>query len=290
MFFKKKYFNKSKPPIKKVTKKWEPTIDLSNIEKKKSVNVEQVNKTIPEKNPGGVNSKDFLNEFNKLTKNHRAFDIWRDFIIMFACAISNPLDKEHFDAREERYLSIIHKYNKDEQQIFPKLAALTTLALDQNAEQDFLGKMYMDLGLGNNDKGQFFTPYNLCQLMADIVTDDVTDNIQEKVKKQGYISIADDCCGAGATLIAGIHSVKKKLEKLNPPLNFQNYLLVVGQDVDETVALMCYIQISLLGIAGYIKVGNSITEPMRSNDDKSNYWYTPTFFSDIWMLRRIINE
>lgn len=34
MFFKKKSFNKPKPPVKKVTKKWEqwePTIDLSNI-------------------------------------------------------------------------------------------------------------------------------------------------------------------------------------------------------------------------------------------------------------------
>lgn len=29
MFFKKKSFNKPKPPVKKVTKKWEPTIDLS---------------------------------------------------------------------------------------------------------------------------------------------------------------------------------------------------------------------------------------------------------------------
>ena len=37
MFFKKKSFNKPKPPVKKVTKKWEPTIDLSNIDKKKAV-------------------------------------------------------------------------------------------------------------------------------------------------------------------------------------------------------------------------------------------------------------
>lgn len=36
MFFKKKSFNKPKPPVKKVTKKWEPTIDLSNIDKKKT--------------------------------------------------------------------------------------------------------------------------------------------------------------------------------------------------------------------------------------------------------------
>ena len=38
MFFKKKSFNKPKPPVKNVTKKWEPTIDLSNIDKRKRLN------------------------------------------------------------------------------------------------------------------------------------------------------------------------------------------------------------------------------------------------------------
>lgn len=41
MFFKKKSFNKPKPPVKKVTKKWEPTIDLSNIDKRKMVEPKQ---------------------------------------------------------------------------------------------------------------------------------------------------------------------------------------------------------------------------------------------------------
>lgn len=101
-----------------------------------------------------------------------------------------------------------------------------------------------------------------------------------------YISIADECCGAGATLIAAINTIKRKMEKATPSMNFQRYLLVVGQDIDETVALMCYIQISLLGVAGYIRVGNSIIDPMITDDDKSKYWYTPMYFSDIWAIRR----
>lgn len=270
-------FNKPKPPVKKVTKKWEPTIDLSNIEKKKTVEPRQKVETF---------SKDFLSEFNKLTRVHRPFDVWRDFVIMFACAISNPLDKFHYKDREERYLSIIHKYSKDEQMIFPKLAAYTTMALEDNPEQDFLGKMYMDLGLGNSLAGQFFTPYSVCRLMADVVTNDLDKNLKDKLEKQGYISIADECCGAGATLIATINTIKRKMEKAIPLMNFQRHLLVVGQDIDETVALMCYIQISLLGVAGYIKVGNSITDPITTDDDKSKYWYTPMYFSDIWMVRR----
>lgn len=286
MFFKKKSFNKPKPPVKKVTKKWEPTIDLSNIDKKKTVEPKQKVEIKTEKMPAETYSKDFLNEFNKLTRTHRPFDVWRDFVIMFSCAISNPLDKFHYKDREERYLSIIHRYGKDEQMIFPKLAAYTTMALDANPEQDFLGKMFMDLGLGNSSVGQFFTPYSVCQLMADVVTSDLDSNLQGKLEKQGYISLADECCGAGATLIAAINTIKRKMEKATPSMNFQRHLLVVGQDIDETVALMCYIQISLLGVAGYIKVGNSITDPMTTDDDKSKYWYTPMYFSDIWVIRR----
>lgn len=36
---------------------------------------------------------------------------------------------------------------------------------------------------------------------------------------------------------------------------------------------MCYIQLSLLGVAAYIKVGNTFTEPM--------------YCSEVWTIRRL---
>ena len=65
-------------------------------------------------------------------------------------------------------------------------------------------------------------------------------------------------------MIAGIHTSRKQLERAS--LNYQKHLLIVAQDIDETVALMCYIQLSLFGVAGYVTVGNSLTEPMTDND------------------------
>ena len=132
------------------------------------------------------------------------------------------------------------------------------LALDENPEQDFLGEMFMDLHLDYEELKQIFTPYHVCQLMADITMDDLV----EQIDKQGYVSINDCCCGAGANLIAAINSARRKLEDAG--LNFQNHILIIGQDIEELVALMCYIQISLLGVAGYIKVGNALTKPMAS--------------------------
>lgn len=229
--------------------------------------------------------QEFRNQFRQLLSSKcRPIDIWRDFIIMSACAMSNTIDKSHYDEREKRYLEIINKYEKSQQHIFPELYADVVMALDENPEQDFLGEMFMDLHLDYEELKQIFTPYHVCQLMADVSM----DNLVEQVNEQGYVSINDCCCGAGATLIAAINSARHKLE--DEGLNFQNHILVIGQDIEELAALMCYIQISLLGVAGYIKVGNALTEPMTSGDSLENYWFTPMYFSDVWHTRRMINK
>lgn len=168
--------------------------------------------------------------------------------------------------------------------MFPKLLAQLVMALEDNPEQDFLGETYMRLNLGSKTLQQIFTPYHICQMMAAIVM----GNITKQVENKGYITINDPCCGGGATLIAGVQEAKHQLEKAN--LNYQNHVLVVAQDIDETVALMCYIQLSLLGVAGYVKVGNSLTEPMVSGDTTKNYWFTPMYFANVWTARRMLQN
>ena len=99
---------------------------------------------------------------------------------MAACSISNAVDKSHYKEREETYLQIINKYNKQEQQIFPKLLAYTVLALEENPEQDFLGDIYTELGLNSKEHRQIFTPYNVCYLMAEITFGDLVAQVEEK--------------------------------------------------------------------------------------------------------------
>lgn len=225
-------------------------------------------------------NKPFIETFNTLTYRWNPWEVWKDFIVMFACALSNPVDKSHYDERETLYLKTIQKYNEKERALFPKLAAETVTALEENPEQDFLGNIFMNLGLGNKSGGQFFTPYHVCELMAKMTI----GNMLPQIEKDGYISVCDPCCGAGATLIAGIHEIRKQLEG---KYNWQNHVLVVGQDIDYTTALMCYIQLSLLGVAAYIKIGNTLTEPIGSNDTLENYWFTPMYFSSVWTIRRL---
>ena len=287
MFWKKKKHKKSARLKPKATVQPQKQIEEipEMVESEKKEEIPKQKKPAGKKSEKVLDSqKEFLDVFKQFSSRHRSWDIWRDFITMFACSLSNPTDKEHYDEREALYLRTIKKYNKKEQELFPELAAHTVMALEKNPEQDFLGSIFMSLNLGNEHNGQFFTPYHVCELMAEVTMEDVV----QKVKKDGYISIHDPCCGAGATLIAGIHAARKRLEK--EKLNYQNHILVAAQDIDMIVALMCYIQISLLGVAGYVKIGNSLTEPITDMDSKENRWFTPMYFSSIWTMRRLFGR
>ncbi len=204
---------------------------------------------------------------------------------MIACSISNAVDRtpEHFERREKEYMSCLERMGSNE--LLSQLFGIIVTALENEPEQDFLGKMYMNLELGNHWKGQFFTPYNVCKMMSEITCGDADRRIEE----QGYISINDPACGAGATLIAAVNSLK------NGKHNFQNHVLFVGQDIDRIVGMMCYIQLSLLGCAGYISIGNSLTNPLTGDvlfpqeREGQELWFMPMFQSEVWAMRRMFH-
>ena len=89
------------------------------------------------------------------------------------------------------------------------------------------------------------------------------------------MTVNDPTCGAGATLIGAVNH----LEDIS--INFQNHALFIGQDLDYVACMMCYIQLSLLGCAGWIIHGNTLT-----NENPIDIYYMPMFFlSDIWVYR-----
>ena len=104
-----------------------PKIDISANQQKES------QKPAPKKasSPRADDKKYFIETFNKLvSERNRPWDIWKDFVLMTACAFSNAVDKTHYDEREDRYLKAIAKYRKEEQALFPELLAEMTVALE----------------------------------------------------------------------------------------------------------------------------------------------------------------
>lgn len=231
-----------------------------------------------------TSKKAFAAGFNQLCRTRQRGSVWADLVSVIACSIANAVDKRFFDEREAQYMRIIGQYNKDEQQLFPELFNLIVESMDENPDQDFLGELYMTLELGNSNAGQFFTPYDICRCMSEATIDG--RRAREMVDKQGYISINDPACGAGATLVSAANTLRRL------GINYQTSALFVGQDLDGTVAMMCYIQLSLLGCPGYVHVGDTLTDPMTGStlfgDGKPSTWCTPMFFRDVWEHRRAI--
>ena len=89
---------------------------------------------------------------------------------------------------------------------------------------------------------------------------------------EGY-SISDPCCGAGCLLIAMANELDKTGKKES--------CVFYAQDIDYTTALMCYIQLSLLGVKAYVKIGDSLASPFTEGEKLTeNIWLTPAMFSE----------
>lgn len=227
--------------------------------------------------------KNFLKIFEGLTGKHSRWEIWRDFIHLTAIEISNSTDKLNAPERTKDYQTIISKYSAAERNGMAEMLAEVVMGMEQNPDQDFLGSLYMMCELGNNHSGQFFTPYDVCRCMAELTFD-----AKLVPDMEGFISVSDPACGAGALLIAFANLCRRK------NICYHDKVLFVAQDIDLIAGLMCYIQLSFLGCAGYVVIGNTITEPSTAYDRRgllpagpqSRIWYTPFFSTDIWYLRR----
>lgn len=204
--------------------------------------------------------KEYVNTIEKMCGKYSAWQIWNDFISVSAIALVNACDLVRASEREERYLQIVGKYDKKELKVFCKLLAKLVVDLEKCADQDILGEVYHALSINSKINAQYFTPYNISEMMARMI-------IKPKDFKDEPQIINEPTCGSGANLIALANVMKEK------GINYQRNVYFVAQDIDPLVAKMCYIQMSLLGMAGIVIVGDTLSSPM-----KGDYWLTPFHF------------
>ena len=214
----------------------------------------------------GEAQKELVKKFEVFTSKGRSrWQVWSDWITISAIAVSNATDKSHFDEREQQYMTIVKKYTKQEVDAFADMFSILVMALEDNSEQDFLGELYMCLGLGSDHAGQFFTPYHLCEFMSAVTTP--AEEFQQKIGDRGWVAVCDPTCGAGALLVVFANECRKK------EINYQTDVLFVAQDIDYIVGMMCYLQMSLLGMPGYVVIGDMSKEikqqRMNARDEAS---------------------
>ncbi len=181
------------------------------------------------------------------------------------------MDVRQSERREKRYLEIVKRYNKEELATFPQIFGEVTMALEA-APQDILGATFHELELHNKARGQFFTPYELCQIMAKINVGTAED-LQAIIDKNGYVTAQEPAVGAGATIIALAEAMK------DLGVNYQEHLHVTAIDVDPRAVHMAYVQFSLMHIPAHVIVGDTLRLEFRED------WYTPAHIMGFWSGR-----
>lgn len=179
---------------------------------------------------------------------------------MSAIAISNKVDLRQYDAREERYMSIVRQYEKPDAVIIARMFALLVNELEITRECVF-GPLIAKLEFARRSY-QAFTPWPVAYMMAKMMLGSKTE-VEDKIAKTGYLTAMEPACGAGVMIIA----LAQALQDLD--INYHRYLHVTAVDTDPWCVHMTYIQTSLLGIPACIVHGDSLRLTEHA------HWFTP---------------
>lgn len=213
--------------------------------------------------------KAFVKLIEANARRHRKHEVFRDFCEMAAISLSNAVDLTQAEKREARYLHLIGRYERAEVDRFPQMLGHIVQSLEDGLN-DCLGQLFMALELSDHWKGQYFTPYEVAYLMAELGCGDVAALVEE----HGYFAANEPACGAGAMVIALADCVRNK------GLNYQRCLHVTAQDLDETAVHMSYIQLTLLHVPAVVIHGNSLWPK-----DTDAQWFTAAHVLGGWRGR-----
>lgn len=213
---------------------------------------------------------EFVSAFNHIARHNHRYEVFRDFVTMSAITIHNAINKD--EKLEAEYLQIAGKYPREELILFCELFGRLVLLLDTEP-RDVLGELYMSLDLGNAGTGQYFTPSDVSELMAQI-------SYVESLRKlsTSFVTVSEPACGAGGMMLA---FAKILIANGHDPAQT---MWAQCQDIDRLAALMCYIQLSLWNIPAMVIVGNTLTLERRE------VFYTPQHYLGRWSAKLQMRE
>lgn len=218
--------------------------------------------------------KELVKLFNNFASRHSHWQVFSDFCEIGAITFSNAVDLNQWEKREERYMQIIKGYSREELNKFAQGFAHLTMALEGGLS-DVLGRTFHDLELHNKWAGQFFTPYDVSLMMANMTIGDGED-VKARIAKRGFVTAQEPAVGSGSMVIALAQAMR------DAGINYQKHLHVTAIDVDVKCVHMAYFQFALLHIPAVIVHGNTLAL------EEYSHWYSPAHIMGgwTWKLRR----
>ena len=200
-----------------------------------------------------------MNHFDGSRSHHVLFCDWCK---LMAISISNQVWFE--EVREREYLRLVNTYKPEEIRAFQEMTSLLVLAFETGID-DYLGTIYMKGGMGNGKTGQFFTPFHLAELTAEMEACNYND--------ENIIELNEPAAGGGAMILALAKVLHKK------GLNYQKMLRVTAQDLDWNSVYMSYVQLSIAGINAVVVQGDTLK---GEKPKPYQIMYTPMYVLSGW--------
>ena len=218
--------------------------------------------------------RELVKMFDELTGSRSMWQVFNDCINMFALSIQyNFTFGKKYEENEKEYKRISSTYNEKELNQIAQIFAKIIDMLENNPYRDLFGDLYMQLNMGSDALGQFFTPYNVSYAMDKCCIS--IDEIKSIIEEKGYITINEPAVGGGANIIAFCEYLHKN------NINYQNQCVIVCQELNQLTALMCYIVLSLIVCSAVIKIGDTLSNPFTNYYSElrkdSEIWTTPMF-------------
>ena len=162
------------------------------------------------------------------------------------------LDLNHQNIFNDEYMKIVARYANDRPTgsrpiDFMQEAFGALLAGIADDDGDPLGDVYMS-AISFGEHGQYFTPYSMASMMAEITLPEIEDGQ----------TVLDPSCGSGVMLIVA--------GKRNPRA------VLYGIDLDERCAKMCALNLMLREYSGVVWCGNGLSGEMYTRWNISHGW------------------
>lgn len=196
-------------------------------------------------------AKEFVRLINDIDRSKYRTEVFSDFCEMGYCALAKKASPftEQQDALEAQYMEVVGRYrDKDDVRKMPELMGIALGEIGKGG-CDFLGMVAGEIGALDSRLGQFFTPYEVSRLMAEINL----SNVDQMIDEQGFITLQEPAAGAGGMLMAVADVIEGKGH------NLETSVWIEAIELSRSTYHMCYLQCAARGLAGKIICGNSIS-------------------------------
>ena len=194
----------------------------------------------------------FAEAYEAVARRIGRYEAWSAFVRIYAAEVAWGCGNR-CDALMDRRESLAQGLDDAARGALVQMFEQMVEALEARPFQDFLGGAYMALGVADKGHGQFFTPFHVSRTMARIVVPAAARAVRER----GFAAVQEPSCGAGASVIA----LAGEMAAMG--IDWQRGLYFTAQDISELPALMCYLQASLIGLAGHVVVGDTLKGEAR---------------------------